>query len=188
MHHTHQTNPPMQHYHYQQQQHQLPTTTPNNAYYGYPLREQLSPDTTMYQMTEYSNAAASKMDSSWSPGSVSHAHNHIHHHMNHQFHQSQGQGHYVQSANVATNAFQPATATDALYDHHVASGLQSKLVYSATQQSAPSVNSLKSKSVPDILKQLNDELQTSEGRRVRNNSQSNAGPAIDGNANKKRKF
>lgn len=140
----------------------------------------------MYQMTEYSNAATSKMDSSWSPGSVSHGHNHIHHqHLNHQFHPSQGHGRYVQSA----NAFQPAAATDALYDHHVASGLQSKRVYSATQQSAPSAaNWSKSKSVPDILKELNDELQTSEGRRVRNNSQSNAEPAIDGNANKKRKF
>lgn len=91
------------------------------------------------------------------------------------------QAQYASALNMPLNSFQPATT---IYNQQMlAADVQAKIVYSATQQSAPPP--LRSKSVPDILKELNAEVEVSEDKRVRNKSQSRVKGNVDGNANSK---
>lgn len=176
---------------------QIPMTTEQANYYSYPSRDQqMSPDTTTMQMTDsngwtvgaHPNSDGAEFGNRQVVGNV-----------NGGWHNAYGQlpqGHqhqpYQQLTMNAIGVPNTQFQTTTIYDHHIpAGGLQTKIIYSATQQSAPPS---KSKSVPDIMKELNDELQCSEGKRVRNNSQSGEKGAgsggaktgtVDGNANKK---
>lgn len=164
--------------------------------------QQMSPETSMYQMTEYSNAT----NGGWPqphPASLHHATRHhiLHPHAYHA-NQLMAHGQFVTVANATAttaNAFQqPPVGYE---QQRLPSGaLHSNIVYSATQQSAPPLElstpaTCKSKSVPDIMRELKTEMQNAEGKRARNNSQSErevaaasaAGPAVDGNANQRGK-
>lgn len=87
---------------------------------------------------------------------------------NHNYAQSYGYNNGSQGGGRATEQFQRP------YEQHI---------YEQTSASpvevTPVTQKLKSKSVPDILKELNDELKDSEMKRTRNNSQSISSPVDD---------
>lgn len=161
---------------YQYQQQPTVTTLQAATYFHYPSREQqLSPESTMYQMTEYSNVT--NVNGGWTAAGSAMHQNHI----TPSYHIPQAQ--YASALNMPLNSFQPATT---IYNQQMlAADVQAKVVYSATQQSAPPP--LRSKSVPDIVKELNAEVEVSEDKRVRNKSQSRVKRNVDGNANSKGK-
>lgn len=163
---------------YQYQQQPIVTTMQAATYFHYPSREQqLSPESTMYQMTEYSNVT--NVNGGWTgAGSTMHQN-----HITPTYHIPQPQ--YAAAAlNMPLNSsFHPPATT--IYNQQMPTAdVQSKVVYSATQQSAPPPP-LRSKSVPDLLKELNAEVEVSEDKRVRNTSQSRVKRNVDGNANSK---
>lgn len=166
---TNQTIPQFYQYHHQQPS--VTGTLQAATYFHFPSQEQqLSPDSTMYQMTEYSNVTG--VNGVWTTAGVTMHPNHIT--------SPYGQT-YVSPLTMPLNSFQPPTT---IYNPQVpAVDVQTKLVYSSTQQSAPP---LRSKSVPDILKEF-EEVEVSEDKRerVRNKSQSRVKTNIDGNANTK---
>lgn len=63
------------------------------------------------------------------------------------------------------------------YDQSSSSGEHSSALVTPTSPLSVGQQKLKSKSVPDILKELNDELRDSEQKRTRNNSQSTSSPS-----------
>lgn len=163
-------------------QHQVPVTTA--PYYAYATRDQqMSPDTARYQMTEYSNATPNGGWSTVNP-SVQQSHPVYPYAYAGSPHTVHGPyGPTAAAAATTTAGYQPTMVYD--QQHMAAASPHTKIVYSATQQSAPPPTASKSKSVPDIIRELKAEHRDAEGKRVRNHSQSEKGPStgIDGNAN-----
>lgn len=201
-HHQHQHQHSHHHHTAAQQQQQLPMQqqqqqqqVPVQQYYG----QQMSPETARYQMTEYSNAPNNGGWPTINPSSQSTHPTLLQHHHSYAYTANQSVGHNpygglaTSTTTTTANPYQPVTN---LYDqqqqaiggngHH---RNHTKIVYSATQQSAPpmleppavTAATTKSKSVPNIIRELNAELSKNDCKRIRNNSQSER--LIDGNAN-----
>lgn len=96
-------------------------------------------------------------------------------------------GQYIYGSTINDNPYASALHQNQYIQNYYTASIPTSQLYTRTvatptviadQQNSTSAKS-KSKSVPDILQEINNELKSSQGKRVRNNSQCNTNP-VDG--------